>query len=57
MKTTAQERAERLFQREIDGKQAMTEYQAEQQAVRERTARLRAARLARDAEKEKGRPG
>jgi hypothetical protein len=49
MKTTAQERAERLFKSQEDGKAAMSEYR-EQEMVRARTmARLRAARLARDA--------
>jgi hypothetical protein len=57
MKTTPQERAERLFQREIEGKKAATEYWAEQEAVRARTARLRAARLARDAEAAKEKNG
>ena len=44
-------RAEALFKKEhqLRGGQAMTEYQAELQATREKTARLRALRLARDA--------
>jgi len=47
------DRAETLFnkkeQRERDGHKAMAEYEAEQRAVREKTAKLRALRLARDA--------
>jgi hypothetical protein len=47
------ERAEALFnkkeQRERDGHKAMAEYEAEQRATREKTAKLRALRLARDA--------
>ena len=45
-------RAEALFKKEQQlrgGGQAMTEYQTELQATREKTARLRALRLARDA--------
>ena len=47
------ERAEALFKKKQEqlreGQQAMAEYQAERHAVREKTARLRALRLARDA--------
>ena len=49
----ARQRAERNFSREQrarDGQQAMTEYEAQARAVREKTARLRALRLAREAE-------
>ena len=45
-------RAEALFKKEHQlrgGGQAMAEYQTELQATREKTARLRALRLARDA--------
>jgi hypothetical protein len=48
----AQRRAGALLKKEQqlrDGQQAMAEYQAELQATREKTARLRALRLARDA--------
>jgi hypothetical protein len=48
----AHRRAETLFKREQqvrEGQQAMAEYQAKLDAMRERTARLRALRLARDA--------
>jgi len=49
----AQERAEALFKKKQeqlrDGEQAMAEYQAERRAIIEKTARLRALRLARDA--------
>ncbi len=48
MDITAQERAERLFKKEAEKKTAMTEYRAAQEAVRARTARLRAERLARE---------
>ena len=48
-----QERAEALFKKKQqqlqDGEQAMAEYQAERRALIEKTARLRALRLARDA--------
>ena len=46
-------RAEALFkqeERQRNGQQAMAEYEANRIAVREKTARLRALRLARDAE-------
>ena len=48
----AHRRAEALFkkeQRSREGQQAMTDYQAELHATRQKTARLRALRLARDA--------
>jgi hypothetical protein len=43
------ESEEKRQERARDGAQAWAEYQAESRAVRERTARLRALRLARDA--------
>jgi hypothetical protein len=54
MKTTSQQaRAEAIFRRKeeqrIDAPKAMAEYTAKSVAVRERTARLRALRLAREA--------
>ena len=48
----AQRRASALFKKEQqvrEAEKAMAEYQAEMQATREKTARLRALRLARDA--------
>ena len=45
----AQRGAEALFKKEQQGRQAMTDYQANLDAMREKTARLRALRLARDA--------
>jgi hypothetical protein len=45
-------RAEALFKKQErlkDGEQAMAQYEAERRAMREKTARLRALRLARDA--------
>jgi hypothetical protein len=39
----------RKLQRVEDGKKAMSEYEAEREAIRAKTARLRALRLARDA--------
>jgi hypothetical protein len=48
----AHRRADALFKKEQqlrEGQQAMAEYQAELRAMREKTARLRALRLARDA--------
>ena len=50
----ARRRAETLFKKEQqlrEAEQAMTEYQAKLDAMREKTARLRALRLARDAAK------
>jgi hypothetical protein len=46
------DRAEALFKKRPlrEGKEAMTEYEADQHAVRDKTARLRALRLARDAD-------
>jgi hypothetical protein len=48
-----QERAERLFKKEErarDGSAAMIEYQADAIATREKTARLKALRLAKEAQ-------
>jgi hypothetical protein len=53
----AHRRAEALFKKEQqsrESQQATTEYQAELQATREKTARLRALRLARDAANQGG---
>ena len=50
-----QDRAEALFKKETqlrEGRKAMAEYLAAEQAIREKTARLRALRLARDAGKQ-----
>jgi len=48
----ARNQAERAFKRKedarIEGLKAMEEYRASQRAMREKTARLRALRLARD---------
>ena len=52
----ARRRAEALFKKEQQSREAqqvMAEYQAELQATREKTERLRALRLARDATNEK----
>ena len=52
----ARHRAEALFKKEQqvrDGQQAMAEYQAKLDAMRDKTARLRALRLARDAANKK----
>jgi hypothetical protein len=49
----ARQRAERLFkkeERERDGSAAMIEYKAEAIATREKTARLKELRLAKEAE-------
>jgi hypothetical protein len=54
------EHARALFKKEEqmrEGANAMAEYKAAQQAVREKTARLRALRLARDAAKQTRTPG
>jgi hypothetical protein len=48
----AHRRAEAIFKKQQqvrEGQQAMAEYQAQVDAMREKTARLRALRLARDA--------
>jgi hypothetical protein len=53
----ARRRAEALFKKEQqarEGQQAMAEYHAKLDAIRENTARLRALRLARDAAKRGG---
>jgi hypothetical protein len=50
----ARHRAEALFKKEQqvrEGQQAMAEYQAKLEAMREKTARLRTLRLARDGAK------
>jgi hypothetical protein len=55
----AHRRAEALFKKEQqlrEGQQAMADYQAELLAMREKTARLRALRLARDAAHQKDLP-
>ena len=55
----AHRRAEALFKKEQqlrEGQQAMAEYQAELRAMREKTARLRALRLACDAANQKTPP-
>ena len=55
----AHRRAEALFKKEQrlrEGEQAMAEHQAELLAMREKTARLRALRLARDAANQKASP-
>jgi hypothetical protein len=55
----AHRRAEALFKKEQqlrEGQQAMVEYQAKLRAMREKTARLRALRLAREAANQKTPP-
>jgi hypothetical protein len=52
----AHRRAEALFKKEqhlAEGQQTMADYQAELHAMREKTERLRALRLARDAASER----
>jgi len=49
----ARQRAEKLFKKEErarEGREAMTEYRAEARATREKTARLKALRLDREAQ-------
>ncbi len=49
----ARQRAEKSLKQEEtarDGRKAMTEYEAQARAVREKTARLKALRLAKEAE-------
>jgi hypothetical protein len=55
MSSTAKERAELLFHHRQ--KATLSEYQAKEQATRELTAKLRAERLAREAIKDKPKPG
>jgi hypothetical protein len=43
------ERAERLFRQQQEGKKALTDYEAKEEATRQLTAKLRAERLAREA--------
>jgi hypothetical protein len=48
----ARQRAERIFIREVraeDGRKAMSEYEVQARDMREKTARLKALRLAKDA--------
>ena len=55
----AHRRAEALFKKEKqlrEGQQAMAEYEAKLRATQEKTARLRALRLARDAVNQKAPP-
>ena len=55
----AHRHAEALFKKEQqlrEGQEAMAEYQAEPRAMQEKTARLRALRLARDAANQKAPP-
>jgi len=52
----ARQRAENSFRREEraqDGRKAMAEYEAQARAIREKTARLKALRLANDARAER----
>ena len=49
----ARQRAEKSFQKEErdrDGRKAMSEYEAQARATREKTARLKALRLAKEAQ-------
>jgi hypothetical protein len=49
----ARQRAEKIFKKEErarDGREAMTEYEAEARATREKTAHLKALRLEREAQ-------
>jgi hypothetical protein len=55
----ARQRAERNFQKEerqLDARKAMTEYDAQARATREKTARLKALRLAAEAQAQTGNP-
>jgi hypothetical protein len=45
---TAEQRAQRQHLRETEGARATSDYRAEEEAERDKTAKLRAARLARD---------
>jgi hypothetical protein len=53
------QRAENSFRREErarDGRMAMTEYEAQARAIREKTARLKALRLAKEAQAQSEEP-
>jgi hypothetical protein len=55
----ARKRAEKSFRQEaraLDGRKAMTEYEAQVLAIRERTVRLRALRLATEAQAQNEEP-
>ena len=55
----ARQRAERNFQKEerqLDARKAMTEYDAQARATREKTARLKALRLAKEAQAQTDEP-
>jgi hypothetical protein len=55
----ARKRAEKSFKQEaraLDGRKAMTEYEAQVLAIREKTARLRALRLAKEAQAQNEEP-
>jgi hypothetical protein len=55
----ARQRAEKSFKQEaraLDGRKAMTEYEAQVLAIREKTARLRALRLAKEAQAQNEEP-
>ena len=60
MTTSQNNKAEALFKRKeaqrLDGRKAIAEYEQVGQAVREKTARLRALRLARDGSEAKPAP-
>ena len=55
----ARQRAEKRFKQEkraLDGRKAMTEYQAQALATREKMARLKALRLAKEAQEQNEEP-
>ena len=55
----ARQRAEKSFNQEeraLDGRKAMTEYEAQVLAIREKTARLKALRLATEAQAQNEEP-
>jgi hypothetical protein len=55
----ARHRAEKSFKQEeraLDGRKAMTEYEAQVLAIREKTARLKALRLAKEAQAQNEEP-
>ena len=58
-KEVLKKRAEARFRQEeraLDGRKAMTEYEAQVLAIREKTARLRALRLAKEAQAQNEEP-
>jgi hypothetical protein len=57
MSSAVQDRAERLFRQRQEAPEALEEYRAKQEATRNLTAKLRAERLAREADEKQLKSG